>query len=88
MANVLLKHGYMLLPNGQTVPKPFRPKTLADAKRMIAAAFERNRWDENSRRKYLEMHGVTPKEANALSLAEARQIIAAMEKSRIVLFVD
>ncbi len=85
--SVLLGHGYMLL-DGKTVPKPFRPKTLGDAKRAIAAAFEKNRWDERSRFKYLEIHGVTPKEVNALSLGECRTILAAMEKSRIVLFQD
>ena len=70
-------------------PKPFRPKTLGEARKIIADTFERNRWDEDSQRRYFAMKGVdTTRTVADLTIEEARSIIAAMERSRMVIFFD
>ncbi|CAN5354067.1 hypothetical protein BH10ACI2_BH10ACI2_00160 [soil metagenome] len=86
MPSILVKHGYMVDTDGQTVPKPFRPKTVGDAKSIVNSIFDKNKWTERDRLKYLEMHGVEPKQVEALQPGEVRTIVAAMEQSHMVLF--
>lgn len=69
-------------------PKDFRTATLGDARRLIGEIFDRNGWDERSRRVYFEMKGVTARRIEDLTIDEARKIVADMERSRMVIFTD
>lgn len=85
--NVLTnRHGYQISADGIVIPKQCRPATLGEAKAIINATFDKNKWTLRDRDKYMEIHGVTPKGVHALSLEEARTILDAMAKSRMVLF--
>ena len=84
----MIRQGYYKGPNGELVRKPDRPKTLAQAKSAVRYVFEKNGRDERSRLKYLEMHGVEPRDLTQLSLEETRIVLAAMEKSRMILFFE
>ena len=86
--SVLIEHGYQLMSDGRVIPKPCRPKKKGEARAYLNEVFERNGWDERSRFKYMEMHGVEPKDVEDLSVEEMRIVLGAMEKSKMILFND
>lgn len=74
---------------GHIEPKAFRPKSLGEAKRLIADTFDKqgpDGWDDHNRRKYLEMKGVEPKDVSELSVEECRIILVGMSKSQMIIF--
>ena len=87
MSSVLLKHGYMATQSG-VVPKPFRPKTLGDARQLITDALARQPWDEDAVARYFAMKGSAAKTVAELTGDDVRRILAEMERSRIVIFQD
>lgn len=87
--NVLvMAHGYMRSERDGILPKPYRPKSVGEAKRLIAATFERNRWDDDSCRRYIGMKIGEEKDLAETSPEETRTILAAMQRSRMVIFAD
>lgn len=68
-------------------PKPYRPKTLGEARRLIDSILERNTWDERCRTRYLRSHDIEPKSISELTLDEARRILDDLERSRMVIFM-
>lgn len=84
----MIRQGYYKGPDGQLLKKPDRPRTLAQAKSAIREVFEKNAWDKRSQLKYLEMHGVEPRDLTELTVEETRTILTAMERSRMVLFKE
>ncbi len=84
--SVLIEHGYQLMPDGKIVPKPCRPKTQGEARKYIVQIFDKNRWDERDRRKYMEMHDVEPKNVEDLSADEIRLLLKSMEDAQMILF--
>lgn len=68
--------------------KPVRPKTINDARRLIAECFERQGWDEDSQKNYFEMKGIEAERLADVSPDDIRKIVAAMEKSHMLIFAD
>lgn len=83
----LARLGY-LSRNGVYEARPRRPRTLAEAKSLIEQTFDRNKWDGDDRKRYLAMKNVEPKEVKDLTLDETRTVIAALEKSHMLLITD
>lgn len=79
---------YLRSDDGNIYPKPFRPTTIGEGRRLITEVFERNRWDERSVRKYFEMHDVAAETIAELTAADIRTVIDSLEKARMVIFKD
>lgn len=86
MVGVLARHGYMKTGDGDMRPKPYRPKSIGDARALITEVFERNKWDERDIRVYLEMKLGPQKAFESLTPDEVRIVLAAMEKSKMLIF--
>lgn len=87
----LLKHGYMLDRNGQAVPKPNRPTSIGDARKLIIATFEKqgeDGWSFELQQRYFEGKGLGPTSVDKLTADEIRLVIAEMEGSHMLLFRD
>lgn len=83
---VLVKHGYQKLADGSVEPKPYRPKTIGDAREIVRQVFERNKWDDDDRRRYFKMKSIDAERLDDLSGDELRVVIGDMEKAKMVLF--
>lgn len=69
-------------------PKHYRPKTAGDARQLVEEIFNRNRWDERSRLKYMELKGIEPKPLEKCTIEDLRILVAAMDKAHMVIFFD
>lgn len=67
-------------------PKYDRPKTVADARLIIAEIFLKNRWDERSQQVYMKNHGVNAESLAACSPDEVRRLLNDLDKSHMVIF--
>lgn len=87
----LLEHGYMLGRDGLPVPKPNRPTSIGDARKLIIATFEKqgeDGWDVNLQKRYFIGKGIGPKSVDKLTADEIRLVIAEMEQAHMILFRD
>ncbi|HRJ90054.1 MAG TPA: hypothetical protein PLX39_15360 [Pyrinomonadaceae bacterium] len=62
-------------------PKDRRPKTLAEAKALIAKTFREQGWNEREQATYCRIHGADPETQEG-----CRKLIDAMSASRMILF--
>lgn len=70
-------------------PKAFWPKTLAEAKRLIAETFAKqgpDGWSDRDIKVYFEMKGVGATDVSQLTVEEARIILGCIAKSRMIIF--
>lgn len=63
-------------------PKVARPQTIAQARELIKQTFREQDWDKHQQDVYCTMHGADLSTADGV-----RTIIAAMERSRMILFI-
>lgn len=76
---------------GQVAPKPFRPKSIGDARALITQVFAKqgtDGWDETSIGSYLRIKGINASTVDELSPDDVRRVVKEMELSRMVLFRD
>lgn len=85
---VLERHGYMRSDRIGTVPKPYRPKSIGDAREIIRGVFERNKWDRDMQADYLKLKQIDKDNLDDLSAEEIRKVISQMEKSRMLIFAN
>lgn len=88
MVGVLAQHGYIKGGDGEMRPKPYRPKTIGDARRMIFGVFERNRWDRATQARYFRMKGMDATRIEDLMTGDIRRVIEFLEAAKMLLFVD
>lgn len=87
--NILaIKHNYQINADKTVTPKPYRPKSIGDAMKMIAGVFERNRWDVEAQSRYFKLKGIDAERIEGLTADEVRTLLAAMERSHLILFAD
>jgi hypothetical protein len=65
-----------------------RPKTLADAKRLILDTFASNDWSESERLRYQDLLGLPSVPVESLDITSVRVIIEDMAKSKMILFEE
>lgn len=88
MLSILTKHGYSQTTAGNVRPKPYRPKSIGDGRKLIFEVFERNRWDEDAQARYFAMKDIEARRLEDLTADDIRAVIGFMEKARMVLFCD
>lgn len=65
-----------------------RPKTIADARELITRTLNSQPWDADEQARYFKIHGCRAGTVDELSEDEVRQVVRAMESSRMVNFKD
>lgn len=63
-------------------PKVARPRTIAQARDLILQTFREQDWNDHQQQVYCTMH-----QADLVSPEGVRKLIAAMERSRMILFL-
>jgi hypothetical protein len=67
-------------------PKIPYPQTLGEAKAIIEETFKFNNWNEKEQEDYFLTVGISGKTTKELSLQETKDVLADMDKLRMVLF--
>ncbi len=87
-ATVLEKQGYVKSADGALRPRPYRPSSIGDARKLINEVFERNRWDRDDQARYFKMKGIEATRLEDLTAEDIRTVISSMENSRMMNFQD
>jgi len=88
MLSVLTKHGYTQSDRHGLRSKQYRPKSIGDARRMIAETFERNQWNRNDQERYFRGKGIDAKYLEELTNDDIRAVLGYFEKARMIIFAD
>lgn len=62
-------------------PRVARPKTLSAALLIVEQTFREQGWNDDERRRYVEMH-----DGDLTTVEGVRAVLAAMEESRMVIY--
>lgn len=70
------------------MPRDRRPKTRAEAKRLIRETFDSNTWDEDEIKRYLKKRKFTDMNWREFSNEDLKLILDDFEKSKMIFFED